>query len=161
MNGNELDQLYDGLLDLLRTQELGWVADQVIEEITLGNTIQRNYRDLESERRAIKLFDIDVADASPVRRSSREDVFVTEPYSQEDRLRVLLDAIEEAVVHSGAMSVHLFDGITSDQNDISFIEFYSEDTNIEPVRIDRQSALARIEANARLKEQLRRLRLEL
>ena len=161
MDNDDLDRLYNGILDLLRNQGIGWVADQVIEGVGLGRIVQREFKALQTERMQTLSFESSLVESSSGRRGPREDVLVSEPYNQEDRLRLLLDAIEEAVVNSRAMEEHLFDYLASNQSDINSIEFYSEETDSDTMRIERHGARSRYDATERLKSQLDQLRQEL
>ena len=164
MDVNELERLYQGLLELIRSLGLGWVAEQVVEEVSVGKVLPADFkaRRADMTARGSFLFASGSPDSELPRRGPREDVLVMEEYTPEDRLRLLLDAIEEAVVNTGSMEDQLFERLgLFEASSIQGIEFYSELTDEVTMTIDRSRARAMHLTGVTLKERLDHVRQEI
>lgn len=161
MDTGELNALYDQLLDITRELGLGWVAEQVTDEVQLGKILRADFRTLQAERHQNRLIEPDVRAWVPDKRGPKEDVLTIEPYSSEDRLLLLLDAVERAVVETAAMETHFFEYCGLASGDINSMQFYSEDAGTDTLSTDVAHAQVRFEASQRLKEQLDLIRREI
>jgi len=162
METDEILQLYQELLDLIRSLELNWLADQVVEEINFGRVVST---DLQSRRADMtenvpRLFEELPHSNAPI-RTPREDVLAIEEYSPEDRLRLLLDAIEEGVVNTGSMQNQLVEQLIPEASNIQRIEFYSEVTSEITMTIEKSRSQEIRETGDSLTELLARIRSEI
>ena len=163
MDVNELERLYQGLLELIRSLGLGWVAEQVVEEVSVGKVLLADFkaRRAEMTARGSSILTFGHADSELPRRGPREDVLIVEEYTLENRLRLLLDAIEEAVVNTGSMEDQLFERLVPEASSLQGIEFYSELTDEVTMTIDRSRARAMHLTGVTLKELLDQVRQEI
>ena len=141
MDNNELERLYDGLVEILRSNGLGWVADQVADEVRIGKLSQRDIKTRQIDMVQPTVFS---ENYSQVRSSSvgNREVLARDEYPLKDRLRLLIAAIEEAVIHAGAMELQLVEQLVPHDGDLPGIEFYSEVTDETTMTINRSSARA-------------------
>lgn len=164
MDSNEIEQLYDGLLEILRSNGLGWVADQVAEEVSLGRILPRDFKTRQADMVQLRAYSDDDFEAQTevqtMKIGSRE-ILARDEYAPEDRLQLLIDALEEAVIHAGTMEDQLVEQLVPEDSDLPGVEFYSEVTNETTMTISRSSVRARYAHAERLKEHLDRLRREI
>ena len=160
MEIDEIQQLYDDLMELIRRLGLTWVADQVSEAISVGKVVETDLRTLRNNLIGKDGF-TDFDEPEFLRSGPREDVLSTEEYTPEDRLRLLLDAIEESVVVTGSMEIQLIEGLITQGINVQGIEFYSEITDEVTMTIDRSRIQPLHETVTSLKELLDQVRQEI
>lgn len=129
MNDNDYIQLYDLLLDVLRGRGLIWITDQVFEEIRLGKTEITEVELFEgsSVQSAVQSVFSDMGTHRIKSRRSKKEAFLkTREYTSKERLLILIDAIEHAVVNTSLM-VHETVEYFGEEHRIQAITFYSEE----------------------------------
>jgi hypothetical protein len=165
MNDHECKEVFDALIKLLQAQDLGWVESQVREEIRLGKTIARERKAFEDvsfnpdesfHPNIFKAGDRKQLGAGP--STTFPD---TVEYSAEERLQLLINAIEHAVVNTAEMEESFTSYFETEFPHFENIQFYSEDGTVQPRIINRQSARSRTEKAKKLRQLLEELRKEI
>lgn len=152
MNDIECNKMYESLISILKQGGLEWVTSQVAEQVRLGKTIEKEIETLResNDKSAISLFP---ADEYPVhlKRDPRATFPVTVEYQPCERLRLLINAVEQAVVHTAEMEHHIFDYIEKEVPNLKAIQFISEEPESQPVSLERQNTIIRSESSRKLK----------
>jgi len=159
MNDQECNQAYESMVGILNQNGLEWVTAQVAEQIRIGKTIQREIETLQ-EVRGRGLFT--VADySSQLKKGPKATFPVTVDYEPPERLRLLIDAVEQAVVNTASMEHHLSEYFEREGRDWQGIRFYADEPASEPKSLDKRSGASRFENSRKLKELLDALRQEI
>jgi hypothetical protein len=157
MSDDECRDVFDTLIISLQASGLAWVESQVRDQIRLGKTIERE-REVPNELRFQR--SIFEADREQTNRRSPTTFPITIEYSAQERLRLLIDAIEHAVVNTAAMEESFTSYFEAESPHLESIQFYSEDASLQPRIITRQSAAFRTEKASQLHKLLEELRKE-
>jgi hypothetical protein len=126
MNDEDFNTIFSALSEVLRQKEMHWVLDQVNEQIRLGKTESKEISPDEDYRQSSLL---DVGARPRARRGGarkKEEFLVTTEYTPKEKLLLLIDAIEQAVVNTNRM-VHVTLEFTHEEFNIDEISFYSEE----------------------------------
>lgn len=161
MDDRECNETYRFLVDILAQSGLDWVIEQVEEQIRLGKTLKKKVDTLRVSRKRFSeqpsLFSVE-GHAERFEKGPKATFPVTEEYQAPERLALLIDAIEHAVVNTSEMEYHLINFWGEEVKGFQDIRFHSEELESEPVTIDRQTVSSRLEQGKRLKNLLDRLR---
>jgi len=123
---------YSELLEVLRAQGRGWVADQVQEQVRAGKPItkkvflpQRQLLEDEEEESVSEASIESDTSAEPVssRETRREHRAATEDYSAEERLDLVIASIEAAMVQPADIERNLVDFFESMTSAPAMIRF--------------------------------------
>jgi len=164
MNDQECIQAYETLAGILDQNGLGWVTAQVAEQIRIGKTIQREIETLKEARQAgLFTFDDYPFDDYPSRlkKGPKATFPVTVDYEPPERLRLLIDAIEQAIVITASMEHHLLEYFEKEIQDWQGIQFHADESGSEPRSLDKRKAISRLKSSRNLKELLDALRKEI
>jgi len=162
MDDQESGAIYDRLLAALRRVGLEWVADQVVQEVRVGKTIQREVETFKGNRLPADSLDPNSREYSPqFRRGPKATFPVTEEYRPSERLRLVLDAIERAVVNTADMEHEVLERLGSTLGIIEGISFSVEEDAGESIQLDSQRSASRIEAGRKLSRLIDELRGEI
>ena len=127
MDDEDYNDIFSALSDVLREKEMLWVLDQVNEQIRLGKTESKEIASQEDDRRQSPLPGIGTMQRMPRGRARKKEEFlVTTEYTAKEKLLLLIDAIEQAVVNTSKM-VHDTLEFTHEEFNIDEITFYSEE----------------------------------
>jgi hypothetical protein len=100
MTEEQCAETYDILADLLRRSNLAWVMDQVDADVRVGKLIEKPIREI-SARHTARNIAFELVDApEPQRRGRSGSIRHRVEYSNRERLQVLIEAIEHAVIHT-------------------------------------------------------------
>lgn len=159
MNNQECNKAYETLVRVLNRNGLEWITAQVGEQVRIGKTIQRKIETLE-EVRGPSLFN--VADyPGRLKKGPKATFPVTVDYEPPERLRLLIDAVEQAVVNTASMECHLSDYFETEGQGWQGIRFYADEPASEPKSLDKRSAASRLKNSRKLKGLLDLLRREI
>ena len=153
MNQEEIRRVNSRLRSIAREHNLGWVIDQVDEEILTGKLTQTEATTYKESSEQGSFF------GHSFRPGSKTNLLTSIEYSDEEKLKLLLDATEQAAVNVTFMAhetVTLLAELPGAE-DLSDIKFLSED-NEEDLSISLREVSARRESAGRLSELLRELR---
>jgi hypothetical protein len=138
LNSNEARQAYDSLAATLREQGLEWVLEQVVSTISGGKpapkeilvatfetTVSKN-----PEQEQGSIFS-DYPTNSPRKRGRKEVRETTEPFTEQDELLILLDAIGHGLAVPAAFTAESFRILADTHVSVDEIVFAS-DRDIEP-----------------------------
>lgn len=157
MDDREANQIFDRLVKILEAHELEWVSNQVIGQIQFGKTIEIEIKTLKSSEQKAqrKMFEDDIS--SKYSPGGPKDTFPTrEEYSPTEKLLLLIDAIDQAIVATSEMEMHLFKNL-GEERSLARIEFSSEeDESI--LEIDIDSSTQRNDKSQELLVSLEKLR---
>ena len=159
MDGKEFNEVYDFLVDTLKQKGLRWVATQVTEQVKLGKTVEKEIETFK-EFRDKSIEQIDYLSEIPLKKGPKATFPITEEYSQKEKLILLIDAIEQAVVNTSEMEYHIVDFLENEQVNLHGIEFYLGEAGEESHKITKPIATTRRQNGNRLKELLVKLRKE-
>jgi|GEM_PF-6423024 len=160
MNDQECLRAYETLGTILSENGLVWIISQVEEQIRLGKTVEREIETLKDVRETG--LQSSSSSLSNLKKGPRAKFPVTESYSSPEQLKVMIDAIERAVLDSATMENHLAAFMeNSDGNRIREIQFYDEEAGIKRQSIERGRADMRIGHAKHLKGLLDTLRKEI
>lgn len=157
MNDEDFNTIFFALSEVLRQKEMHWVLDQVNEQIRLGKTESKEISPQDEDYRQSSLLDVGARPRTLRGRARKKEEFlVTTEYTPKERLLLLIDAIEQAVVNTNRM-VHDTLEFTHEGFNIDEITFYSEEE-----QKPKTFRTGEFEANARqityLKDLLEKLR---
>jgi hypothetical protein len=161
MNDDECRAVFDTLMTSLQAKGLAWVESQVRDQIRLGKTIERE-REAPDEWsfQQKSIFEAD-NDREQPKAHSPATFPITVEYSAQERLQLLIDAIEHAVVNTAAMEESFTSYFETESPHFANVQFYSEDATLSPRIIDRPSAAFRTEKASQLHQLLEELRKEI
>jgi hypothetical protein len=127
MNNEDYNIIFSALSEVLRQKEMHWVLDQVNEQIRLGKTESKEISPRDEDHRQNILLDVSARPRTIRGRARKKEEFlVTTEYTPKERLLLLIDAIEQAVVNTNRM-VHDTLEFTHAEFNIDEITFYSEE----------------------------------
>jgi hypothetical protein len=125
MNEQDYDKIYSAVSEVLRQKEMLWVLEQVDEQIRFGKTESKEISPKERAHRQSNLPTLETS--SRMRKSRRgepEEFLVSTEYSAQEKLHLLIDAIEQSVVNANRMVQDTLEFV-GDRFGISEIIFYS------------------------------------
>ena len=158
MNEQDCLTAYGSLVSILSENGWVWIISQVEEQIRLGKTIEREIDTLKEVRET-------GSQLTPyyprLKKGPRAKFPVTEPYSPHERLKIIIDAIERAVLDSAAMENQLGAFMEVNADDIHEIQFYDDESDYKRQSIETQRSEMRVREAAHLKKLLDALRSEL
>jgi hypothetical protein len=123
MNAEDYNELFHALSGTLREKGMVWVIDQVNEQIRLGKTESKEIAPDEDYRQT-SLPDFVPRPRTRGRARKKEEFLVTTEYTSKEKLLLLIDAIEQAVVNTSTM-VHETLEFTHKEFKIDSVSFYS------------------------------------
>ena len=132
----EARRAYDLLAASLRAENLEWVLGQVASTIAAGKPAPK-FLVMPSDTPFAKPTDHDASlfsdfpEHTPRGRGRREERETTEPFSDQDELRILLDAIEQSLAVPAAFTAETFRTLGKSEAAIDEIMFAS-DREVEP-----------------------------
>jgi hypothetical protein len=149
VNDEEADRLYTRLLRMLGDRQLRWVAEQVSEEVALGRTFSKTVPVLDSQ---------ESPEGSRPRR--RKTKFVsTVQYTPKERLSLLLDAIDRAVVVTSEFQKHIL-AIGGTELHVLKATFLSDDRDGPTHFFDVQGVNERMNAASILRDLIKQFKVE-
>jgi hypothetical protein len=161
LNNDECNEVFDTLIKYLQEQGLGWVESEVREHIRLGKTVEKERKP--SEESSINLFGyLDGYEDQEHLNTEPSPTFpIIVEYTAEERLQLLISAIEQAVVNTAAMEESFTGYFKTEFPQFDSVQFYSEDGTVQPRTINRHSAESRSEKAKRLHQLLEEMRKEI
>lgn len=161
MNDAECIEVYDHLVRILNENELSWISTQVAEQIRLGKTVEKEIATFKESHGEPPLFGADNYHIQ-YKKGPKVTFPVTEEYEPQERLLLLIDAIEQTIVNTAEMESHVI-GYFGEQLGENWegIRFYSEDQDSQFIVIDRRTSSSRLHASQQLKQILDTIRKEI
>jgi hypothetical protein len=100
MTEEQCAEAYDILANLLRRSNLAWVMDQVDADVRVGKLIEKPIREI-SDRHTAGSIAFELVEAPELQRRGRSgSIRQRVEYSNRERLQLLVEAIEYAVLHT-------------------------------------------------------------
>ena len=158
MNEQECIQVYETLTDLLVGNGLDWVAAQVAEQISLGRPVEREIETLRMGRESPQLV---MGEVFVPQRGPKASFTVTEPYKPPERLALLIDGIEEAIVKSSNIEVEAIKYLSEEDHSPPEVQFYPDEPGSEARSISMATATIRQHNSHKLKGLLEEVRREI
>jgi hypothetical protein len=169
MNADDATSVYYQLLDILRQSEMNWIIDQVNEVLLLGKPQAKKVKPFREQftrgQRTEVLYpqpDMLTTLGQPVPTGPATELTATLAYTPQERLILLIDAIEQAVTESAVMeqrAVQTLEEIGSNQQ-IRGITFVSEQENGESRFVSQREIRSRTSAASQLQQLLVQIREE-
>lgn len=111
---------YDTIVMYLRENDLGWLINQVQDEVLRGKVITKAVKDIN--------FKNDDQLRISSYKTSKEIISISEPFSEIERLKILLNAIEE-MLSINEIKQQIFENLKQINSSVEEIEFLSEGDN--------------------------------
>lgn len=160
MNEQESIHAFERLTKILNDNGLGWVTEQVNEQIRIGKTIQREIETLK-EGKEMPLFATFGDYSSKLTKGPKVTFPVTVEYQPSERLELLINATRQSIVDTADMEYHLVSFSEKvDETPKEFL-FYADESNSEPKLISAETARLRHINSKRLNELLTSLQQEI
>lgn len=133
MTEEECSILYRRLITLLRELDLSWVEEIAKQEITFGKLVEREeeYRPLLSRERSEE-------ETSIRSYKNKQSRLMTIPYSEAEKLKILLNFIKQAVADTTLLEAKVIDYFSDSEvfpQDLSSI-FFTDGDNENPLNHD-------------------------
>lgn len=160
MTTEECNIVYDTLVDILNKSELGWIVSQVEDQLRIGKTVEKEITTLTEGRSRNALLGFEEY-REHLRSGPKATFPVTIDYDSKEKLSLLVDAVEQAVVDTAEMEKHILDFFGEELPSLESVEFYSDEVTREPISINRQSTASRQIYGSKLKLLLEDLRKEI
>jgi len=151
-----LEEAYALVLEILRRHDLSWVATQVQDQVRAGKPVTR----VVAPRQATMLERFAEELPEP-RRTRRERLAATEPYSASERLSLALDAVEHAVVETAEIEGEVIQFFGTDSKGAGRVIFRPEEFEEAPGFELRALPRRRLDALAKLRQSVATLRGEI
>jgi hypothetical protein len=163
MNDQECDEVYEFLLAALTKSGLEWVSDQVVDQVHLGKTVEIEVETLREIRPAESLFTSFGPDQNlfHLRKGPRATFPITIEYRPKERVLLLIDAINQAIVNTAEMESILTEYFDSEVGHEMTVEFDSDEADSARAVVSHQGASLRIATSQKLKGLLEELRNEI
>lgn len=123
---NEINQMYDALVSALRGLRLDWVIEEVEAQVALGRLSVKKVRPAEFKARFEDRHNQENYVNKPKGQSLK--FVVSEEYTPRERLMILLDAVESAVVQTVEVARYITLNDNIEIQGLQNIEFFSEQT---------------------------------
>ena len=153
MKDKECDQIFEYLKEKLMAIKLSWIVEQVEEDIRIGKLSEEK----PDSRKSIFDFPFD----KNINKKSKHKMPHIIEYSAKDKLNLLLNAIEQAMVNIPLIEMNLLQSFNDYLNKSISITFHSEDPNIRSFDIVEIDAHINTDLGKRFKELLDILSVEI
>ena len=151
MDNQECNEVYERLMEMLAENKLDWIVEQVNQQVQLGKTIIKETETLKhQEKEFSQLYEDDVY-IPKVKKGPKAKFPVTEDYTPNEKLNLLLDAIEQAIVNTAEMENHLIEYFDSSLKKWDGIDFYADEPESQPISLNLDSVLDRYDSSQNLK----------
>lgn len=160
MNDQECDQVYDTLLTTLTKSGLDWVSAQVIHQVHLGKTVEKEIDTLREAGPIEGLFSQDQS-LSHFRKGPRAKFPVTEEYDPKERLLLLIDAIKQAIINTAHMESTFTEFFDSEIGHEVTVEFDSDQSGSPRAVVSHDGASSRLDSAQNLNVLLEKLQEEI
>jgi hypothetical protein len=160
MTAEECNIVYDTLVSTLDISGLQWIVSQVEEQLRLGKTVEKEIRTLTEGRSRDTLQGFEEY-REHLRSGPKATFPITIEYEPKEKLSLLIEAIEQAVIDTAEMENHIIEFFGKDLLSLESVAFYPDEGDKETVSINRQSAASRHVHGANLKQLFEILRKEI
>jgi hypothetical protein len=150
MTEEQCAEAYDILANLLRRLDLAWVMDQVDADVRVGKLIEKSIREISARHTAGSIAFELVEAPEPQRRGRSGSIRQRVEYSNRERLQILIEAIEHAVLHTADMEEAALKLIANTHSSLQ-IAFEPDGSNERPFRIGQ----ANIDSGRQFRNELR------
>ncbi|HET7233845.1 MAG TPA: hypothetical protein VFJ16_27790 [Longimicrobium sp.] len=135
----EATSLYNALIDEMKRHGLGWIVAQVEEQIAVGKLATEKLPVTETELYVPgeDLFDVPIS--RPVKRRASATFVVSRPYTEEEKLLLLVQAMRIGVAEVNSIALDVADFIANEL-DGATLEFQPETESDEVLIVERESA---------------------
>jgi hypothetical protein len=157
MNDVECDQTFGELSEIVRSFNLDWIIEQVKEEIRAGENIdEETVRGFASDDRDVRSLAFDPA-GEYLKAGRRAKFPVVREYSACERVILLIEAVDRAVVETAQMEAELLARFAKEDQQILKLGFADDEQ--ERIRlIDTESVFKRAAAASELNILLKQLK---
>lgn len=160
MNNQKCQELYGAFVLLLGQHEFHWVIGQVEEQIRLGKTAPERIAPPHGPQLDLLEPDDEPTARGGRSRASREIYLKRIPYTPCERLVLIIEATEHAVVDVGEIGSHLAEFLRRQPAAMREVKFAQEDESILEKPFLFADALSRKPAIAELRSLLAKLKAE-
>lgn len=159
MSDRSSSNAYQILLETLRKHGLHWVAGQVQEQVRSGKPVTKDVSPFLAVDRIV--FADEGFFPTSARKGRRQRLAATEEYSADERLELIIKAIESAVIHTAAIEAELAEFFASQADGLTPARFEPEEFDesarleVERPSADRQASIGRLQnALSRLRREV-------
>ena len=158
LRADEAEQIFGGLAATMREFHLEWIVAQVEEQISLGRVALKS---LEVNEREMFVDEETMFTPRPRRSRRRRATFaVSEQYSPQEKLELLIDALTAGVVQVNRIADEVASFQLDESPQLTSIRFVPEAEVKEEFSLSVADVSSRTEARIRLEQLLRELRSE-
>ena len=122
MNSQEIESAFEAILEKLRGTPVQWITSQVQDQIQAGKPVVKEVSPVEEDKSERFLASLD----APSFKGRRQSRAATEEYSPQERLVLLLNAIEAVVVESPQMEGAVLENLGSLEGGVDAVRFLPE-----------------------------------
>jgi hypothetical protein len=143
MNNVDATEYFNALVELLNSNDLGWVVNQVNEEIQSGKIVSNEFPIIKQDPFLNARQDTLFERGGEYRTRRRERFNQIVPFSQKERLILLIKALKRLAIDTSNIQKHVtaFVQFEAKKTDIKpDIRFYSEDTNADNFSLSRSES---------------------
>jgi len=159
MDDNERRAIFDRLATILRENGLGWIVDQVTEQIHLGRTISKEVNTVKRVGVPETPLMFDPEAATPdVRRGSKVQFAATVEYNDKERLVLLIEGIIQ--VANAIEMENEFLKTLSRLGGPAEATFYSEQSGLINRAMSPNQAAARVQELTHIRDSISKFRVE-
>lgn len=94
-------EAFKKVVEILNDKSLGWIVEQVEEQIRLGKPVSRHVKELKAKRRSVETAELFRIDALAPGRAV--EFRATVDFTDAEKLELLLSAIHQAIVSTSQM----------------------------------------------------------
>ena len=157
MDDRDLQEIYRLLEEILSNRGLNWVNEQVIEQIRLGKTVQREIVTLKQDG---PLWYIADEDRFEYKKGPKETFITMENYTPIESLELLLNAIEMVVIDTAENESEMLTSLAK-LGEAQEIRFYTDEIESEPNILSAEQSESRLGIGHSLNSLLESLRREI
>jgi len=161
MDSQECNKVFERLLHMLDKNKINWVVEQVKQQVQLGKTIEKEIETLKHKEKEFAQLREDDVYIPKVKKGPKAKFPVTEEYTPNEKLNLLLDAIEQAIVNTADMENHLIEYFGSSLQKWEGINFYPDEPESKPISINLETISDRFDNSQYLRDLIIKLRREI
>jgi hypothetical protein len=160
MTEEQCAETYNILANLLRRSNLEWVMDQVDADVRVGKLVAKPIREISARHIARSVAFELVETFEPQRRGRSGSIRQRVEYSNRERLQVLIEAIEHAVLHIADLEEATLKLMANTHSSLQIV-FEPDGSNERPFKVDWADINSRQQFRNNLRQALNQLKAQI
>jgi len=157
MTEEQCAETYDLLANLLRRSNLEWVMDQVDADVRVGKLVEKSIREISTRHTERSVAFELIETFEPQRRVRSGSIRQRVEYSNRERLLVLIEAIEHAVLHTAELEEATLKLMANTHASLQIV-FDPDGSNERPCSVDQAATSSRQQFRNDLRQALNQLK---